>query len=189
VFHRIRAKLEHRALHLVASSALGRERQANRVRAFLARTPRVLFMCKGNVCRSPFAEAYARKLSQRWPTELEFLSGGVQTQEGRSVPEAAALAAREWGIELDGHRSRPLSLDLVARAGVIFCMDLENYDALTARFPKLRPRLFLLRAFDPSEPGTTIPDPWGESTESFRRCYGAIARSIEGLATDGLAGD
>jgi protein-tyrosine-phosphatase len=187
LFRRVRAKARHRLLGLLATSALGRERQAARVRALVATTPRLLFMCKGNVCRSPFAEAYARKLLGHRPTELELVSGGVHPQAGRRVPEAAASAAREWGIDLEGHRSQRLSIDVVARAGAIFCMDLENHDALMAEFPELRGRVFLLRAFDHLEPGTTIRDPWGESLDTFRECYRTIARSIQGLLMGALA--
>jgi protein-tyrosine-phosphatase len=175
------AKLRHRMLGLLAGSALWRKLQAVRVNALARQTPRLLFMCKGNICRSPFAEAYIRKLLGAGAKKLELISGGTSPHAGRPCPEAAVRTAGEFGLSLDRHRSRQLSRRLVTRAGAIFCMDLENYDALLASFPEARGRCFLLRTFDRTAPGTTIPDPWGESLEVFRLCYRAIADSIEGL--------
>jgi predicted ATP-grasp superfamily ATP-dependent carboligase/protein-tyrosine-phosphatase len=176
-----RAKTTRKLMGVLVRSALWRRWQAQQLREALAARPTLVFLCKGNVCRSPFAELYARRALGADAEELAIVSVGTWPEAGRCCPEAAVAVAREWGLELDGHRSRRLSPELAARAGAIICMDLENYEAAQAELTGTNARLFLLRAFDAAPPGPSIDDPWGESLQSFRDCYQAIAGAVDGL--------
>jgi protein-tyrosine phosphatase len=70
---------------------------------------KVLFVCAGNICRSPFAEALARQLAAERGLDVEFASAGEIAYEGDRCPGDAVAAAREHGVDLSPHRARRLT--------------------------------------------------------------------------------
>lgn len=84
---------------------------------------RVLFVCTGNTCRSPMAEALARReLARRGWAQVEVASAGVAAAaESRASPGALRAAARQ-GLDLGSHASRPLTRELVAGADLVLVM-------------------------------------------------------------------
>ena len=76
---------------------------------------KVLFVCLGNTCRSPFAEGLARRLAGERGIEAEFASAGEIALSGRGSPPDAVDAALAYGVDLSGHRSQRLTPELAAR--------------------------------------------------------------------------
>ena len=70
---------------------------------------KVLFVCAGNICRSPFAEGLARRLATERGLDVEFLSAGEIALDGDRCPVDAVAAAREHGVDLSPHRARRLT--------------------------------------------------------------------------------
>ncbi|MBX3363904.1 MAG: Sua5/YciO/YrdC/YwlC family protein [Phycisphaeraceae bacterium] len=127
----------------------------------------ILFVCTGNTCRSPMAEAVARTLVEEGlagPVPTVVSSAGVSVYGDAPATPEAAKALRELGIEIGPHRSRPLTRDLLSRAEVIFAMTMSHADAIRAMDPRVEGRLWLL---DPE--GEDIPDPIGMSAEVYRQ--------------------
>lgn len=84
---------------------------------------RVLFVCTGNICRSPLAEALMRRvLEQRELTRIDALSAGTGAWDGAPASEGAYLVGLERGIDLSGHRARLLTRELVEGADLILTM-------------------------------------------------------------------
>src|SRR5262249_44084141 len=108
---------------LVAGTGAARRRDAERARRAVGEARHVLFVCKGNTCRSPFAAAYARTALPA----VTATSTGYFPRAGRPCPAEAVTAAREIGVDLNGHRSRVLSAEDVQAADVILVFDEENY--------------------------------------------------------------
>jgi protein-tyrosine-phosphatase len=77
---------------------------------------RILFVCAGNLCRSPFAEGLARRLASERGLDLEFESAGEIAYEGSSCPRDALDAARWHGVDLSAHRARRLTPERQAAA-------------------------------------------------------------------------
>jgi protein-tyrosine-phosphatase/predicted ATP-grasp superfamily ATP-dependent carboligase len=153
-----------------------RRRHATRTRDALRLGGGVLFVCKGNICRSPFAERYVRL---RYPGLRAVLSSaGYHPKGDRPSPPAAVEAARELGVDLGAHRSRVLDAEMVRNADVIVTFDRENHDVVARTFPdaerKLH-RLAVLRADGEPE----IADPYGGTVADFRRCYRVIASALD----------
>src|SRR5690606_27321391 len=84
---------------------------------------RLLFVCKGNICRSPFAVKYAKKHMPGWYIS----SARYYPVTGRCSPPEAIQCASEFGIDLHRHYSMGLSLDIVEKADALIVFDLENF--------------------------------------------------------------
>lgn len=152
-----------------------RQRHASRTGRALRDAHKVLFVCKGNICRSPFAEAYAR---QAIANGTQIVSAGYHPKQNRTVPDAGLEAARELGIDLTPHRSSIITEDMVRDAEVIFTFDQHNFVTLRERYPWARNRIHRLGLMSKAGP-VDIRDPYGGSVEDFRRAYGAISRALD----------
>ena len=72
---------------------------------------KVLFVCAGNICRSPFAEALARQLAAERGLDVEFASAGEIALDGDRCPRDAVAVAKEYGVDLSSHRARRLTAE------------------------------------------------------------------------------
>jgi predicted ATP-grasp superfamily ATP-dependent carboligase/protein-tyrosine-phosphatase len=150
-----------------------RRRLQAAARTELRRAGRVLFVCKGNIGRSPFAAAIARGLLG---DGQEIASAGL-LEGGRRSPPDAVVAAAAWDVDLAEHRSRAVSSELVRQSDAIFVFDQLNYRNMAARFPEARDRLHLLGALD-ARGRLFVRDPWGRGPEAYDAAYGRIAEAL-----------
>ncbi len=155
-----------------------------RLRAALRRKARgklrLLFVCAGNICRSPYAEAALATIHPDLADRLEISSAGTLPRAGgRPTPPAGVFAARTRGIDLSRHRSSHFSDEMAFAADLIVVFDQQNNDAVSHRHPDLRNRIIMLG--DISGPGT-IADPVDGDEAEFELCYGRIERGLAGMA-------
>lgn len=143
----------------------------------------IVFVCTGNTCRSPLAEAFCKKLlAERLscaPAELPdrgflVLSAGIAAMMGGAAAAEAVESARELGADLSNHRTRPVSAELAYQADCVLAMTEGHLAALTSIYPELEPRSRLL---DPD--GQDVPDPIGSEQAVYRECAATIARLLE----------
>lgn len=151
-----------------------------------------LFVCKGNICRSPFAEHMARNIagSRRLGTML-FCSGGLEVSTSSPPPEEALRAAREFGVHHGTHRSRAVTYDMVKASDMTLAMELRHFLALRNCFPEFTGKIFLLPLFEedsaPWHRGYrryTIPDPYDKPSEQFLACFRRIAGCLDKLFSE-----
>jgi len=140
----------------------------------------VLFVCKGNVCRSPFAAGLFAQISRR---KVRVISAGFY-RRGRSSPLEAIEAASDWGVQLREHKSSLVTDADVRQADLIMVFDLHQAAVLRTLFPNVRGKMVLLGAIDGGP--VEIPDPFGKSVEQFRSAYRRITIALERM-TDILA--
>lgn len=155
-----------------------RRRLEAAARSDIARASRVLFVCKGNIARSPFAAAVAHRLLDG---DRHIASAGFLHAGRRSAPEAVA-AAGAWEVDLTGHRSRQVSAELVRESDAIFVFDHGNYRGMLESFPEARDRVHLFGALDARGP-LAVPDPWGRGRDVHTAIYRRIADTLAAALT------
>ena len=144
---------------------------------------RILFVCTGNTCRSPLAQALCSKLlAERLgctPEELPqrgfvVQSAGLAAMIGGEAAAEAVTVARELGADLSSHRSQPLSRELLEQADFLFAMTRSHLQMLLdIDLPGTAvPRLL-------SAAGDDIPDPIGSPAEVYRDCARQMLRHLE----------
>ena len=176
---KLQRKILGRVRTATARTGIVRRLRERRARALLHQRPCILFMCYGNICRSPFAAVYAQRLTgELGIAGLQISSGGTYPKPGRCAPAEAVQAASAVGLDLLPHRSRVADDELIAGAGVILCMDFQNYRELRRDWPAAADRIFLLGSFD-TDGALEIADPWGGAAGDFERCYARIAKSLD----------
>src|ERR1043166_8907521 len=142
----------------------------------------VLFVCTGNVCRSPMAEGIFRHAVQG-RGNYRVISAGLGAMEGQPPSVHAVEAVKELGIDISSQRSRMLTPDLVQQADYIFGMTHSHVDTVLLLYPQAAEKTFLLREFDdtldPFE--KDISDPIGGSYEVYLACRDQIEQGLVSL--------
>jgi protein-tyrosine-phosphatase/predicted ATP-grasp superfamily ATP-dependent carboligase len=161
----------------IESTPWARRRTARRIVARTRVAKRILFVCKGNICRSPFAELYARECA---PAGIQLSSSGSYRTPNRPSPEVGISVAREHGINLMEHRSRVLDSGQVHEADLMLTFDRQNFDEVRSAYPQLRDRVFPLGVLGDG-PGLDIADPFGGDAEKFRHVCAAIVVAVTRL--------
>ncbi len=145
---------------------------------------RVLFVCMGNICRSPLGEGIFRSLIEEEGLTAEFEVDSAGTgawHEGEAPDPRSVEVALRHGIDLSEQRARPVIEEDAERFDWILAMDRENLCQLHARFGSREGlELRLLRDFDPL-PGDEVPDPYYAGADGFEEVYRMIQRSCCGL--------
>jgi protein-tyrosine-phosphatase len=141
---------------------------------------RLLFVCQGNICRSPFAAAALQALLPP-DGKVTVDSFGMMPRPGRPTPDFGLAAAATHGIDLRAHRSAHLSREAAEAATAILVFDETNRHAVAERYPTLRAPVLMLGDFA-SPPEGDIQDPVDDDGAVFAGCYAVIARSVEGVA-------
>jgi RpiB/LacA/LacB family sugar-phosphate isomerase len=142
----------------------------------------VLFVCTGNVCRSPMAEGIFRQAVENRGS-YRVLSAGLGAAEGQPPSPFAVQAVKELGIDISGVRSRMLTPELVEEADYILGMTHSHVETVMLLHPSGAEKTFLLREFDETLDlfEKDISDPIGGSYEVYLNCRDQIEQGIVSL--------
>jgi glycine hydroxymethyltransferase len=142
----------------------------------------ILFICTGNVCRSPMAEALFRQATIG-RGDFRVLSAGLGALDGQPPTAHSVAAMRELDVDISGQRSRMLTADLVRSADFIFGMTHGHVDAVALLYPAAAEKTFLLREFDETLDAfeRDIADPIGSPYDVYVHCRDQIEQGIASL--------
>lgn len=139
---------------------------------------RVLFVCTGNICRSPTGEAVLRQqVAQRgWSDRIEIDSAGVADYHVGEPPDRRSQAhAARRGLDLSGLRARQVGLADFSQFDWLLALDRSHLVALKAQCPPaLRSRVRLLMDFAPDHPLREVPDPYYGGAQGFEQVLDMI---------------
>jgi glycine hydroxymethyltransferase len=136
---------------------------------------RILFVCTGNICRSPMAEGMMRELV-KGRTDVVVLSAGVSAPRGSSASRSAVDALSELGIDLVSFRSQPVTGELLEQCTHVFTMTREHRRLLDLLFPEQGSKIRLVGEF--IRGGGDVPDPIGQGLTTYKRCRDAIKSAL-----------
>jgi protein-tyrosine phosphatase len=150
-----------------------------------ARRTSVLFVCLGNICRSPLAEGVFSHLAAEagLADRFEIDSAGTGGWHVGEPPDARArMVAKQHGVELDS-RARQVAPEDFGRFDYIVAMDHENLRTLQrmAGAAGSDAEVALLRSYDPLADGDEVPDPYYGGASGFETVFGMVQRSCQGL--------
>lgn len=146
--------------------------------------PAVLFVCLGNICRSPLAEAAFRAEAERIGLDAEADSAGTGDWHTGEPPDPRARAiARRKGVPVDHLRARQLRAEDYRRFTHIFALDADNLATIRARAPAdATARIALLLDCVPGREGAAVADPWFGDDAGFETTWADVSAAAAALA-------
>lgn len=135
---------------------------------------RLVFVCKGNICRSAYAEAVAKSLG------VDAISCGLDTIEGTSANRGAMLMAKRLGFDLENHKTMPVMYLIIKKTDLIVTMEPWQCEFLDQHL--IRGHYSTLLGLWGPTIQPHIQDPYGSSTDYFEKCFTYIEKSVNELA-------
>jgi protein-tyrosine phosphatase len=147
---------------------------------------KVLFVCDGNICRSPMAAEYLRHRAVREGlSHLVVDSAGLLGIEGAPAAPLSVVIARDAGLDLTRHKSRGITITDARTADLVIAMTLAQLETLARRYSEGGQRRLLLRAFEdgptPRGGAPELDDPVAGPIEGYSDAFAIIRRCVDHL--------
>ena len=145
----------------------------------MTKVRRIIMICSGNICRSPMAEALARRAFSEARIPAQVISMGTLGIFGRSASEHAVEVCSVAGLDLSGHSSQGVSFGILDHADAIVVMEEQHRAFLLQHRPQLK-NIWLFSSFDSADE-TDVSDPMGQDRAAYQACFDRLEDGVEGL--------
>lgn len=143
----------------------------------------ILFVCTGNICRSPVAEYLLRhEMSRLHISNIAVGSAGLLDLGGRPADPVMISIGKDHSVDMTAHRSRQISPERVGDADIVFVMETRQKEKLTKLMPEYGEKIFLFSLFDYKHNGLNIHDPLGKDRQLYSYCFSRINKLTQKLA-------
>ena len=155
----------------------------------MAKIESVLFVCTGNLCRSPMAEGILKdRLARNKGGGIHVSSAGTWGLEGEDAASHAISVCRDRGIDISQHKARRLTEEMIQRVDLVVVMEFDHFHAVLEMCPDADKKTRMLTQFGDGkrhfyEP---VPDPYGRSKRQYVKCFEQIEKHMEALFDDVL---
>ena len=141
----------------------------------------IMFVCTGNTCRSPMAEAAFRKLvTDSGVDDIEVFSSGAGALDGQPASRFAVETVKLWDIDLTAHKSQALTKSLIDQSDLIFALAATHYNTVLGLAPEAYDRTYLLKKFPESgDKGEGVIDPIGMPLTVYNEVFLDITTVLE----------
>lgn len=143
---------------------------------------KVIFVCWGNICRSPIAERVARKLASDQGLDLEITSAAVSSEElGAPIDRRAANVLTRAGYDASNHRAHRITAAEIESADLVVAAEPSHIQQLLRLTPGAT-NVALLNDFNPAMPkGTPLSDPWYGPASGFNETLADVEAAVPGV--------
>lgn len=143
---------------------------------------KVVFVCHGNICRSPMAERVARRMAAEQGLDMVATSAGVSDEEeGNPIDHRARQVLEAAGYDAGGHVAHQVTADEIRGADLVVAAEQYHLDRIRRMVPGAT-NLHLFSEYDPQAgAGAGLPDPWYGGMDGFHDTLAAIERAMPGV--------
>ena len=144
----------------------------------------IITVCTANICRSPMAAALLQHALAAQPDplrSLQVVSAGVAARNGEPASEHSVTALKKVGIDLSGHRSQPLTQQMLDAAFAVLCMTESHRAMIQVQAEPVPKNLFLFRQFLPDGAEKEIGDPYGGPLRIYEMARDEMVEAIPSL--------
>lgn len=145
---------------------------------------KIMFVCTGNVCRSPMAHYYMQKRVKDLNIENDFLisSCGVYACTGERATQNAIFVMKEYNVDMENHRATNIADTNIEDYDYIITLTTRQKEQVRYFYPKISDNIYTLREFvDKDELYKDIDDPWGLNITVYKDCAHEIVEKVDKL--------
>lgn len=146
---------------------------------------KIIFICTGNTCRSPMAEAIGKDLAKKRGLELEILSRGIAVWDSAPAHPNAIKVMRQYNLDLSDHISKQITPQDMKENSLILTMTRNHKAAVSQILESRNSEIYTIREFIKMD--GDIPDPYGGDIEIYKICAEEIYHTVK-KALDHIAG-
>ncbi|NLJ25151.1 MAG: low molecular weight protein arginine phosphatase [Firmicutes bacterium] len=136
---------------------------------FLAKPKKILFVCTGNTCRSPMAEAIFRKMTEEADHQWLIDSAGIHAATGARATFEAVEVLKGLKLDVSGHSARQLTAEILEDADLVLTMTVSHKRSIQMEFPSVAAKVFTIKEYAGKTEELDIHDPYGCGLEVYQR--------------------